>query len=195
MTEFKCEACDKEFSSKEALDMHNGSKHYSPPKISVNKKKVRNYGIWIVILVLVVGGGYYLTQGVINEGNSCQTDPAAEINIGGHNNLVSHIHANLDIMIDGTKEQIPSNIGIGAGIMRPVHTHDSSGELHIEGPCVRDFTLGDFFSIYEETFNSECIFDNCDGEVTLTVNGATSEDYENHVLRDGQDIVISYTSN
>ena len=56
--EFKCEKCDKEFSSKDALDMHNNSKHYSSSQNAgvknlkkMDKKKVRN---WLIILAVVI---------------------------------------------------------------------------------------------------------------------------------------------
>jgi len=59
---FKCKDCDKEFSTKEALDMHVKSKHFEsikqPIKIS---KKTKN---WILIIAIIVGValiGYYFT--------------------------------------------------------------------------------------------------------------------------------------
>tara|TARA_Y100000310_G_C20665617_1_gene807316 strand:- start:566 stop:1048 length:483 start_codon:yes stop_codon:yes gene_type:complete len=61
MVEHKCNECDKEFNSNEALAMHNDSKHFKASKKGVNKKKVRNWGIFILIIVLVVGGSYALS--------------------------------------------------------------------------------------------------------------------------------------
>ena len=62
MKESRCDKCDKEFASKEALDMHNRSKHpilYKGPLVSNRqKKKIKNYAI-IVIILLAVGGMYY----------------------------------------------------------------------------------------------------------------------------------------
>lgn len=57
--EHKCEKCDKTFSSEEALDMHNNSKHSVKERKQINKKKIRNWIIFIVIVALVVGGFYF----------------------------------------------------------------------------------------------------------------------------------------
>ena len=83
--------------------------------------------------------------------------------------------------------------------MRPLHTHDSSGEVHIEGPYARDFTIGEFFQIWNKTFNSTCIFENCIGTesnstLKMSVNGQESQQFENHIMRDGDEIVIEFTS-
>jgi hypothetical protein len=99
--------------------------------------------------------------------SSCKTDPVTEINIGDHSNLALHIHPELQIMIDGIPQPIPSNIGVQTGVMRPLHTHDSTGVLHVEGPCQRDFTIGEFFQIWDQTFTAECIFDKCTSQGTL----------------------------
>ena len=60
MTEFKCNECDKEFTSKEAFDMHNNSKHYKAPKVKINKKKIKGWGIFFVLVLFVIAGGYGL---------------------------------------------------------------------------------------------------------------------------------------
>jgi hypothetical protein len=108
-----------------------------------------------------------------------------------------HIHPYLEIIIDGKKEPIPGSIGVSSGVMRPVHTHDGSGELHVEGPCKRDFVLGDLFKIWGREFSSECIFDNCvssGGELTMTVNGIENSEFHNLILRDQDKIIIKFNS-
>ncbi|MDP3992025.1 MAG: hypothetical protein Q8P79_00780 [Nanoarchaeota archaeon] len=196
---YKCEPCNRNFGSSEALDMHNRAKHSNlqpEQKISkTNYKKIRNWGVFILILGLAVWGIYML----ISNGNSFTNLPASQINIGGHQNIALHIHSNLKIMIDGQENLIPANIGIEPGIMRPLHTHDSSGEIHIEGPYKRDFTLGEFFEIWNQKFNSECVFEYCtDAENNATlkmlVNGRENTGFGNYVLRDGDDIIIEYIS-
>jgi len=62
----KCEECNKEFNSEEALNMHNKSKHYErykEPKKKITdkrKKKIRNWFIFIIILIAVIGGITFL---------------------------------------------------------------------------------------------------------------------------------------
>ena len=58
----RCEICNRNFKDKEGLEMHNSAKHSKPEKksIKINYKKIRNYGIFIVISALVVIGFYFM---------------------------------------------------------------------------------------------------------------------------------------
>ena len=60
----------------------------------------------------------------------------------------THIHAHLDIFVNGKRVTVPPQIGInpGANYLTELHTHDSRGVIHIESPKANDeFTLGEFF--------------------------------------------------
>lgn len=157
-------------------------------------KSIRNWGIFIAILLLISWGLFVL----IKSSGSTSDIPVNEINIISHSNIALHIHSNLDIIIDGVEFFIPNDIGISHEIMRPLHTHDSSGKIHIEAPFKRDFTIGEFFLVWEETFSSSCIFDNCidedKGVLTMTVNGVGNDEFENYIMKDDDQIVIEYTS-
>ena len=144
----------------------------------------------VVVFVVLVVNKY------LNDNSLGREKPAEEINIGGHTNLALHIHSELEIYINGVKQIIPANIGVSNLYMRPVHTHDISGEIHIEGPCKRDFVLGDFFKIWGKEFNSQCIFEYCkdNGSMSVFVNGIENNEFENIVLRDHQEIRIDYNS-
>jgi hypothetical protein len=88
-----------------------------------------------------------------------------------------HIHAHLDIFINGEAYPIPSNIGIIPNqCIYWLHTHDDTGIIHIESPENRTFTLGEFFDIWREKFSNSQIFDNIVEEnynktLTVYVNG------------------------
>ena len=60
MAEFKCEKCDRVFNTEEAFKMHNDSKHYVKPKKQINKKKAKNWGIFIVVVIGIMLAGYAL---------------------------------------------------------------------------------------------------------------------------------------
>jgi hypothetical protein len=63
-----------------------------------------------------------------------------------------HIHAHLDIFIDGKPHAVPESIGIiDRTCLYWMHTHDRSGIIHIEAPETRAFTLGQFFDIWKAT--------------------------------------------
>ena len=64
-----------------------------------------------------------------------------------------HIHAHLDIFVDGKPYAIPQGVGImpSQKCLYWVHTHDPSGIIHVESPEARSFTLGQFFEIWKAT--------------------------------------------
>jgi len=196
MDQHTCTACNKPFETADALAMHNAAKHPQPltkPRISRQQKRRI---VWGIVAVAAVAGMLLLGWGILKAQQDYKSAPAKEINIGGHKNLQLHIHANLRIVIDGEAQPIPASVGISRSVMRPLHTHDASGELHIEGPTPRDFTLGEFFDIWGRTFSSSCILDYCTdrGTLTMTINGKESTAFGSHVLRDDDQIVIEYTS-
>ena len=66
----KCEICDRNLKDKEGFNMHNSAKHPTSEKKSVSKttklnsKKIKKYGIFIAILVLIVVGFSFLLSSV-----------------------------------------------------------------------------------------------------------------------------------
>ena len=193
---FRCEICNREFKDEDGLSQHNVSKHPVPvitPSL-INTKKIKNWTISILVLGIIIGLLFWGMNSLIGESKECKTAPVTEVNIGSHTNLKLHIHSNLKIIIDGVEQQIPPNIGVSPGILRPVHTHDEPGKIHIEGLCAREFSLGEFFSVWGETFNSSCIFDKCGGELKFFVNGKENSEFERVILRDDQEIFIEYKS-
>jgi len=189
----QCEECGRKFKTNESLEQHRSSAHPSKSK-RINPRKIRNWAIFFIIVGILAVVITWSFSGTIEGEEECRNLPAEEINIGGHVNLALHTHQELEIVIDGINQQIPANIGITSGVMRPVHTHDSTGEVHVEGPCKRDFTLGDFFTVWGKEFSSEKILDKATEEGTLKfyVNGQENSEFENLVLKDGQRIRIEY---
>ena len=64
-----------------------------------------------------------------------------------------HIHAHLDVFIDGAARTVPAMIGIlpAQKCLYWMHTHDESGIVHIEAPKKRAFTLAQFFELWKTT--------------------------------------------
>jgi hypothetical protein len=73
-------------------------------------------------------------------------------------------------VIDGQNVTIPTAVGIanpvilqglaGGGLnscFEPIHTHDSSGILHIESNTNTNYTLGDFFEVWSATYHTASI--------------------------------------
>lgn len=64
-----------------------------------------------------------------------------------------HVHAHLDIFVDGHPLTVPAFIGIENNnhCLYWLHTHTPDGVMHIESPQERGFTLGQFFDIWQST--------------------------------------------
>ncbi len=67
-----------------------------------------------------------------------------------------HIHAHLTLYINGNKTALPAEIGIASdnSCIYWLHTHDTTGVIHIEAPSQRSFTLGTFFHIWGQRFQT-----------------------------------------
>jgi hypothetical protein len=88
--------------------------------------------------------------------------------------LVHHIHSHLDVFVDGEERQIPGNVGrlSSPSCLYWLHTHSTDGVVHIEAPQTREFTLGQFLDIWEQTSDSAGFFDTvADMNATAYVDG------------------------
>ena len=116
-----------------------------------------------------------------------------------HDGLARHDHATLQIFINGEKEMIPTNVGIMTDIcnqegeeMHAVHTHDSSGRLHIESNEDIDIPIGVFFDIWGHHFDETGIFEyrvNSTHELVMTVGGQQINEYDDYLLVNTSDII------
>lgn len=190
MTE-RCELCQRDFDSAEALQMHHRAKH-EPVKAgltSASKKKIRNWIIVLVVLGLVVLGVRSWIQS-----NQATNDTIPDFDVPSG---PIHWHPHLTIRIDGQDLLIPKDIGLGR-VHQPIHTHETDGILHLENnrPTKQNVILGFFFKVWDKKFSRECIFDYCTDKGTLKmyVNGVENFDYQNYFLQDKDEILIEYTS-
>src|SRR3990167_696165 len=117
-------------------------------------------GIGILTFVVLVGGIFFLSLG--QSQTQTQESNVPEDQIISRTSL--HWHPRLDIYIKGEKQEIPTNIGIGA-VHQEIHTHDEDakdGVLHMEmaGLVTRDETeLGRFFKIWGKEFSKDQSFE------------------------------------
>lgn len=114
--------------------------------------------------------------------------------------LVLHTHQHLTISINGQEVTVPANIGINEAerYIAPLHTHDTTGILHVESPEVKTFTLGQFFDVWGLNLTNDCIGAYCrDGENDFTVYShgrAVTGDVRQLQLTSLQQITIVYGS-
>jgi len=116
-----------------------------------------------------------------------------------HEGLARHDHAVLNIFINGEQELVPANIGILTDIcneqgeeMHAVHTHDSSGRLHIESNEQIDIPIGVFFDIWGHHFDETGIFEyrvNSTHELIMTVGGTVVDSYDDYLLVNTSEVI------
>jgi hypothetical protein len=74
---------------------------------------------------------------------------AAGLSVASAEGTALHIHAHLDVIVNGQKVPVPANLGISpaGNELAELHTHDDTGVLHIESPSkTKRFTLAEVFS-------------------------------------------------
>ena len=117
--------------------------------------------------------------------------------------LKYHVHAHLDVFVDGQPVEVPPGIGIniddpdvhefsgplgpGYGGIEPpgckqpciseLHTHDPDGVLHTESATAQAHTLGQFFTEWDVVLADECVAEYCvpDTEIACYVDGELFE--------------------
>ncbi len=110
--------------------------------------------------------------------------------------LIHHVHAHLDVFVDGEPLEVPAAIGIViddpavkefpsefgtdyGGIdpeegcenpcISPLHTHAADGVLHTESALTSPNTLGQFFTVWGVTLDADCVADYCAPETAIEV--------------------------
>lgn len=84
---------------------------------------------------------------------SAPSDVEARVEAAGLTMLTTegtalHIHQHLTVTVDGRAITVPADIGVdeNAQQLSAIHTHDTSGVIHVESPEVRTFYLGQVFT-------------------------------------------------
>ena len=111
--------------------------------------------------------------------------------------LTNHVHAHLDVFVDGRPIVVPSGIGINVddpdvrrfdepdgsvsygGIelcstpcISPLHTHYATGIIHTESASSEPNTLGQFFTEWGVELNATCVGEYCSPQpIAFYVNG------------------------
>ena len=119
-----------------------------------------------------------------------------------------HWHPNLSITLNGSPYTVPAQIGIDPSLWKDhsldqyamvggvaaLHTHDTSGTIHVEvNTSRRDFTLHEFLAIWGQPSDGSAIGGH--PVTSLTVDGvAQASATSDVVLKDGQKIVMTLSA-
>jgi hypothetical protein len=129
-----------------------------------------------------------------------------------------HVHAHLDVFVDGKSITVPAGIGINIddpGVQRftdtpdgslayggitqchtpcisPLHTHDTTGILHTESAVAKPNTLGEFFTEWGVRLSGSCVGEYCSPEpIAFYVNGTPyTQDPRAIELTDHKEIAV-----
>jgi hypothetical protein len=136
-----------------------------------------------------------------------------------HEFVFFHVHAHLDVFVNGEPVTVPAGIGIDIGnpavkrfkandgstgyggidppcaqpCISPLHTHFTDGVLHTEAKKDQFNTLGEFFTEWSVRLNSRCVGGYCHPAVTITIyvdGAAFSGDPRAIQLEDRREIAI-----
>ena len=122
------------------------------------------------------------------------------------NKIIMHIHSNLNVTVNEKSLMVPNGIGINSTLwndhsldkfgterkttifgmvtpaMSPLHTHDSSGTIHVESTEYRNYTLGQFLNIWGMPLEGS--------KVSLFIDGNSTENYSNYILKDREKMIL-----
>jgi hypothetical protein len=151
---------------------------------------------WAAMLLLLAlagcgggGGGGKATESTVSW--PAPADPIERTKLAGltpetHEFVNFHVHAHLDVFVNGRAVTVPAAIGIDihdpavkrieeggvvgyGGIsppcakpcISPLHTHFPDGILHTEAKANQSNTLGEFFTEWDVRLDSNCVDDFC----------------------------------
>jgi len=133
----------------------------------------------VLAVISLAGGGRTTAQpvrgtatGATVDGIACQT----------REQTVYHIHDHLTIYASGVRQVVPAGIGIpgpqqvvngfveGGKCLYWLHTHDTTGVIHVESPVQRVYTLGQFFDVWGQPLSGAQV-GRATGHVTAFLNG------------------------
>lgn len=147
--------------------------------------------IGAIVTILMLGGAIFLLT-------KSENINVPEDQIVARQGL--HWHPKVTVTIKGEKQEIPANLGLGP-VHSKTHTHDTDnkeGVVHLEaqGVVTKDDTkISNFFRVWGKEFNSNKIFDKTsgpEGTVKMIVNGQENKEFENYLMKDGDNIEVKY---
>jgi hypothetical protein len=108
--------------------------------------------------------------------------------------MTNHVHAHLDVFLDGEPILVPAGIGIdienpdvrrfdepdgsvayggirqcGEPCISPLHTHDQTGVIHTESQNPQPNNLGEFFTEWGVPMTDSCVADFCSPDKPIAV--------------------------
>lgn len=169
----------------------------------------------VVVLVAGSGGGGSSTASTggsngVGDPSGLQIDAApwkpeysflaqrlAAFNFPQQTDIGYHVHAELKVYINGKQTTVPANLGIDpqGRFISPIHTHDTSGVVHMESTKFYPFTLGEFINVWGVKFTDTQLGEYKVGNgnvLQLWVNGKQVADPVNYKMKAHDIMILGY---
>ncbi len=172
-------------------------------------KQSRRITTILVAVAIVVAVGlvaYFFINGRSNSSTQTIVDPNFQpidgVYCDASDQLSYHIHVLLTIYINGQQVSVPQGVGIAPGsspsCLYWLHTHDTSGIVHIESPTTRLYSLQNFLDIWQSFQAQQISFPTqlaSSSGWTIYVNGkAVTGNFKSISLNPHDLITIMYNS-
>jgi hypothetical protein len=101
----------------------------------------------------------------------------------------------LRITVDGAQVEVPAYVGIDRvrALQAAVHTHDTSGQVWLEGRGANSVTLGQLFTLWGVRFDDHCLGSAC-GALDVKVDGVATRAPREVRLADSHRIEVTAAS-
>ena len=191
-TEKKCIICGNKFENSDKLEQHKKESHHEKSKERPQVSKSSRYkatGIAAAIAVAIIMMVYF------SDNTSSPTGIVQGVECDPLEGTIFHIHAHLDLIVDSKPVTIPAGIGIKPNeCLYWLHTHNTSGVIHIESPRQTTFTLGQFIQVWDNTPGISTKFEEIthgDKSILVFVNGVeVKNSYDNIKLSAHDEIAL-----
>ncbi len=134
-------------------DRREEMKRQQEVKVAGKKRRIITAIISVLVVAALGATIYFLSQRSATSDNP--NYPAVDgIACQSTEQLAYHIHAHLTMYVNGQPFALPANVGIASdqSCYYWLHTHDSTGVIHIESPTQKTYTLGEFFHEWSTRF-------------------------------------------
>ncbi|HJT10247.1 MAG TPA: hypothetical protein VJ771_05630 [Candidatus Nitrosotalea sp.] len=158
-------------------------------RLGQNSHKYRNKLIALGIVAGIISAFAYVSYDLDAKPNSAAASiDGIECNTNEFS--VLHSHAHLDLYVNGNQMTVPERIGvIDNKCLYWMHTHNTSGVMHIESPKSMDFTMGQFINIWKASGD----FPVSGAIPKIFVNGqAVNTNLEETKIKEHDEIAIVY---